>query len=107
MTNPNESLVERLPELDKLYKMHLTAASYDNWKQHCEVWRKEAHEAADELSRQAERIAVLERALRKLRAIMPDESIWQGPYWNEADAILRAALRERLVAEGQIGRAHV
>ena len=30
-------------QLDRLYEMHLTAASYDNWKQHCEVWRQEAH----------------------------------------------------------------
>lgn len=52
-TDTMAEIVKCLEELDRLYELHLIAASYDNWKQHCEVWRMAAHKAASLLESQA------------------------------------------------------
>jgi hypothetical protein len=45
-------VIERMSSNDRLYNMHLVAASYENWKQHCDVWRNFAHDLVGTIERQ-------------------------------------------------------
>lgn len=89
-----DELVKRLEALDRIYEMHLVAASSENWRQHCELWRKEAHDYA----------ATIERLQRERKEVLTlgrecELSITGDPYEESAvttHEIAMQAIREAL-----------
>ena len=77
-----DALEKRLPELDRLYRAHLVAATIENWQQHCELWRLEAHNALTAIrDLRAERDALRSQVVALL-----------APEWRQAICEIHAAL---------------